>query len=407
MRISTSQLYDQNIRAIMENQREMTQTQEALSTGKRINRPSDDPVGAAKVVRLTEELDNLNQYQRNNDLLKNNLEQQEAVLTGINDSVTRARTLIIQAGSGAMSATDQRAIGTEIAQIRDEVIALMNAQNANGDYIFAGYQSQTPAFSLNEASSGQNVIFNGDSGENQVKLSDGVSVRSTVSGQDLFADVQGRRTFAITGNSPGTTVNSATIEQQSAFDAFSKSNYDAVTPANNNYELEILASGQAQLTNTGTNTVVETVDFASGTPFTIKGMNFNLNAATGDTVSFSLDQPTKTSLPETLHDLSQILTQSIDGQNIDEAISDALNGLDNGLEKVALERSSIGGRLNIAESVYETNLDLELAAKGARSAIQDTDYAEASAEFAKQETALNAALATFPKVTNLSLFNYI
>ncbi|WP_332308847.1 flagellar hook-associated protein FlgL [Salinimonas marina] len=199
MRISTSQLYDQNIRSIMDNQREMTKTQEALSTGKRINRPSDDPVGAAKVVRLTEELDKLTQYQRNNDLLKNGLGQQEAVLDGINNSVTRARTLIVQAGSGALSPTDRRAIGTELGQIRDEVIALMNSQDANGDYIFAGYQSQTPAFSLNEASSGQNVIFNGDSGENKIKLSDSVSVRSTASGQDLFADVQGRRTFALGG----------------------------------------------------------------------------------------------------------------------------------------------------------------------------------------------------------------
>ncbi|WP_332308846.1 hypothetical protein [Salinimonas marina] len=203
------------------------------------------------------------------------------------------------------------------------------------------------------------------------------------------------------------TVSAATIDQQAAFDAFSKANYDALTPANNNYELEILAGGQARLTNTGTNTVVETVDYAADTPFTVKGMSFTLAGSPGDTVSFSLDAPTKTSLPETLHDLSRILVQSTPGQDLDDALSDALSGIDNGLEKVALERSSIGGRLNIAESVYETNLDLELAAKGARSAIEDTDYAQASAEFAKQETALNATLATFSKVTNLSLFNYL
>ena len=405
MRISTNQLYNQNVRAIMDNQREMTKTQEALSTGQRINRPSDDPVGAAKVVRLTEELDKLTQYQRNNDLLKNNLELQETVLDGINNSVARARTLVIQAGSGALAQTDRNAIGTELEQIRDEVIALMNSQDANGDYIFAGYQSQTPAFSLNEASSGQNVIFNGDSGENKVKLSDSVSVRSTISGQDLFADVQGRRTF--TEPSPSAIVTAASIDQQSAFDAFSKANYDAVTPANNNYELEILAGGQAQLTNTGTNTVVETVDYAADSPFTVKGMSFTLTGSPGDTVSFSLNAPTKTSLPETLHDLSRILVQSTPGQNLTDALSDALTGLDNGLEKVALERSSIGGRLNIADSVYETNLDLELAAEGARSAIQDTDVIEASMKLAQQETALNAALATFPKVTNLSLFNYL
>ena len=89
------------------------------------------------------------------------------------------------------------------------------------------------------------------------------------------------------------------------------------------------------------------------------------------------------------------------------AIADSLVGLDNGLEKISLERASIGSRLNIAESTYESNLDMEIAAKASRSSIQDVDYAEASTEFAKQETALNAALATFPQVSNLSLFNFI
>ena len=69
MRISTNQLYDQNIRAIMDNQSGLADTQQQLSTGKKINRPSDDPVGTAKVLRMTEELASLEQYQRNTDLV--------------------------------------------------------------------------------------------------------------------------------------------------------------------------------------------------------------------------------------------------------------------------------------------------------------------------------------------------
>ena len=92
MRISTSQVYDQSIRSIMENQENLVKTQEQLATGKRIITPADDPVGAAKVLRLTEELDGLTQFQRNNDLVTGSLEQQEAVLTNITNSINRART---------------------------------------------------------------------------------------------------------------------------------------------------------------------------------------------------------------------------------------------------------------------------------------------------------------------------
>ena len=113
MRISTNQIYDQNMRSIMQNQGDLAKTQEQLASGKRIITPSDDPVGAAKVLRLTEEIDELTQFQRNNDLVTGSLEQQEAVLTNITNSVNRARTLVIQAGSGALDSPDRKVIGAE------------------------------------------------------------------------------------------------------------------------------------------------------------------------------------------------------------------------------------------------------------------------------------------------------
>ena len=62
MRISTNQIYDQNIRSILNNQSDLVNTQEQLTTGKKLLKPSDDPVGAAKALRLTEELDSLTDY---------------------------------------------------------------------------------------------------------------------------------------------------------------------------------------------------------------------------------------------------------------------------------------------------------------------------------------------------------
>ena len=61
----------------------------------------------------------------------------------------------------------------------------------------------------------------------------------------------------------------------------------------------------------------------------------------------------------------------------------------------------------MAQSVFASNLDLEISNKTARANIEDVDYAEAVSELSKQETALQAAQATFAKVTGLSLFDYI
>lgn len=407
MRISTNQLYDQNMRSIMNNQGDLAKTQEQLATGKRIITPSDDPVGAAKVLRLTEEIDELSQFQRNNDLVTGSLEQQEAVLTNITDSINRARTLVVQAGNGILSDPDKRAIGAELEQIKLEVFDLMNTQDADGNYLYAGYQSGNQAFDYNPAATGNAITFAGDPGVSFIQLSNSSKIQSTSNGYEVFENVLSRFKFSVTGSTVA-DLESATVKQQGTFDTFFDNNYDPVTAANNNYQITFLASGQAQLVNQGTGAVIDTVDYQSGSPFSIKGMEFEAAATTGDTIDFSLNTPEKKSMAQSLHEIQVILMDStINNSALQESIADALVGLDNGLEKISLERASIGSRLNIAESTYESNLDMEIAAKAARSSIQDIDYAEASTEFAKQETALSAALATFPQVTNLSLFNYI
>ncbi|AEF04210.1 flagellar hook-associated protein FlgL [Alteromonas sp. K632G] len=407
MRISTSQVYDQSIRSIMENQEGLVKTQEQLATGKRIITPADDPVGAAKVLRLTEELDGLTQFQRNNDLVTGSLEQQEAVLTNITNSINRARTLVVQAGSGILDDPDKRAIGAELEQIKLEIFDLMNTQDADGNYMYAGYQSANQAFTYNPASSGNAITFSGDAGVSFIQLSSSSKIQSTSNGYEVFENVLSRFDFSVTGSTVADLQNTV-VKEQGTFDTFFNKNYDPVTSANNDYQVEFLASGEAQLTNTGTGAVVGTVGYTSGSPFTIKGMQFEASAAVGDTINFSLDAPEKKSMAQSLHEIQTILMDStIDDSALQEAIADSLVGLDNGLEKISLERASIGSRLNIAESTYESNLDMEIAAKASRSSIQDVDYAEASTEFAKQETALNAALATFPQVSNLSLFNFI
>mgnify|MGYP000433182789 FL=1 len=407
MRITTNQIYDQNVRSIMNNQTELSKTQEQLASGKRIIAPSDDPVGAAKVLRLTEEVDELTQFQRNNDLVKGSLEQQEAVLTNITNSINRARTLVVQSGNGILADPDKRAIGAELEQIKLEVLDLMNTQDADGNYLYAGYQSGNQAFSFNPASAGNAISFAGDAGVSFIQLSNSSKIQSTSNGYDVFENVLSRFKFSVTGSAVG-NLESATVKEQGTFDTFFDKNFDPVNAANNNYRVNFLAGGQAELVNQGTGAVVDTVGFTSGQPFTIKGMQFEATAVAGNSIDFSLDTPEKKSMAQAIHEIQEILLDStIDNGALQESIADALVGLDNGLERISLERASIGSRLNIAESSYETNLDMEIAAKAARSSIQDVDYAEASTKFAQQETALNAALATFPKITNLSLFNFI
>lgn len=407
MRISTSQLYDRSIQSIVENQADVSDQQQKLSSLKRILRPSDDPVAAAQVIRLTEELDQIKQYQRNGDLLKSSLEQEESVLKGVNTAINRARVLMIQAGNGINSAEDKKAISIEIAQIRDQVFDLMNTQNAAGEFIFAGFQSETPAFSFNPSAAGNKYTYEGDEGGRKFQISNRVQLQSNSSGKEVFADVFARFNSSITA-SAGVTSSSLNVTQQKAYDNFFNDNYDAVTPANNNYRATILAGNQIQIDNVGLGVTVATLPFTSGQPFTFKGLKFNIEGSAGGTVDFKLDTPQKKNLAETLNDFVNALSDAnLPAGVFKEKLADALVGVDNGLQTVANAQSSIGGRINVAQSVYKSNIDLDVTNKAARSKLEDLDYAEAVAELSKQETALKASQLTFSRVTGRSLFDFL
>jgi flagellar hook-associated protein 3 FlgL len=99
--------------------------------------------------------------------------------------------------------------------------------------------------------------------------------------------------------------------------------------------------------------------------------------------------------------------ENIANLDFDEALTDALAGVDNSFVNMANSISKIGGRRNTADSVFAANLDLEISNKAARSNIEEVDYAEAVSELSRQETALQAAQATFARVTGTSLFDFI
>lgn len=407
MRISTGQLYDRSIQSVLDNQGDLSDVQTQLSSGKKILRPSDDPVGAAQVIRLTEEIDLIAQYKKNSNLLTNSLEQEETVLSSINNAVNRARVLMVQAGDGILNTDDRKAVSIEIEQIRDQIFDLMNSQNSAGEFIFGGFQSASPAFVLNQSATGNKYTFQGDDGANEIQISNTVAIQVNNSGKDVFEDVLARLKTSISASSG---VSSATldIEQQSAFDKFHKSNYDAVNPLNNQYQVQIVSPTQVQINHVSSGNVLETIDFASGVPFSFKGISFDIEGTTGDSVNFQLEAPQKQNIAETLNKFVLALQdENISQANYDIALNDALVATDNSLTSIGNATSVIGGRLNVSQSVLSANLDLEITHKSARSSIEEVDYAEAVSELSKQEAALEAALATFARVTGTSLFDFI
>jgi flagellar hook-associated protein 3 FlgL len=149
MRVSTVHMFQQGLDAIVDRQSKLLKTQLQLSSGKRVNNPSDDPAGAARILDLQQGAAITRQYQANILAGQSRLELEDAVLASVTNSLQRARELAVGGLNGTQSIEDRTAMAKEIRQITDEVMALANTKDANGDYLFSGFQTQTAPFSTN------------------------------------------------------------------------------------------------------------------------------------------------------------------------------------------------------------------------------------------------------------------
>lgn len=186
VRISSQQVFQGGINRLQDLNSGLQKTQQQISTGKRVINPSDDPVAAARILKLDQETAQIGQFQRNVGLAENRLEQEESTLANVTDLIERVRELNVQAGNGALSANDRNSIASELRQRLDQLASLGNTRDASGEYIFSGFKGNTPAF-------GQNIsgdrVYQGDEGQRSLEIDTGVKVAISDTGKEIFTGI--------------------------------------------------------------------------------------------------------------------------------------------------------------------------------------------------------------------------
>ncbi|MCP5301037.1 MAG: flagellar hook-associated protein FlgL [Chromatiaceae bacterium] len=169
MRIATTQLFTQSVDAMLEKQRQVSETELQVASGKRILRPSDDPSAAVRVLDLDEVQQRLAQYQRNADAATARLDQEETALLSVENLLQRVRELAVQGANGTLSTNDRRAIAAEVREHMQSFLELANSRDANGEYLFSGFQSLTEPLSHDGAGT---FTYSGDTGQRTLKIGD-------------------------------------------------------------------------------------------------------------------------------------------------------------------------------------------------------------------------------------------
>lgn len=404
MRIASSTLYDVNVAALNLQQSRLLQTQQQVSSGRRMLTPADDPAASALALDVSQADAANTQHGSNIDRAQTALALSEGVLQGITLQLQDVRTTAVNAGAGSLSNSDRRILASDLQGRLDELIVLANHTDATGNYLFSGFQGNTAPF-VNTAGG---VQYFGDDGHRMVQVSTAGQVSTNDSGADIFMRVKdGNGTFVI---QPGVANTGSGIASQGVV-----ANPALITGNNYQVAFNVVAGVTTySVTNTTTATVLSAGNpYTTGQAITFDGMQMDISGAPGNGDQFNVTPSSNESIFKTISDLISTLNAGVIPGNVASAtqynanLNRALNTLDRGLDNVLTVRASIGSRMRQLDSEQTTVSDLGLQYQQVLSQLQDLDYNKAITDLTRQKTGLEAAQQSFLKVQNLSMFNYM
>lgn len=157
----------------------MDKLQRQNATLKRINKPSDDPIGNLKLMKIRDDILNNEQFSKNAALVRNQLNYTDQALSETLELVNRAKELSIQMASSAANGADSRAmVAEEIRSLKSQLVSISN-KRLGDRYLFSGYKTGTQPFD-NEGR------YFGDSGEIGVEVGKDIFVTMNLTGNEVF-----------------------------------------------------------------------------------------------------------------------------------------------------------------------------------------------------------------------------
>lgn len=182
MRVTQGMLSNQVLFDIENNYQRLSEYQNEASTGKKINKPSDDPIGVQFVMQYDSENAYYQQYQQNAAQANATLNYTESAMNEAQTVMKRARDLAVEASTGTESATDMKALSSEVGQLYDQLVTVGNTQY-NNQYVFNGQAIDTAPYSDADAAS-----VTTQSGNVLYDLGNGVTLPVNTPGNTFFGN---------------------------------------------------------------------------------------------------------------------------------------------------------------------------------------------------------------------------
>jgi flagellar hook-associated protein 3 FlgL len=396
MRISTANTFDASVDSLVRRQSALSAAQEQLTTGKRVNRASDDPAAAARAERALAAEMHTDATQRAVNASQNAMTLAESALGDASDLLQQIREAMVAAGNGSYSDSERRAQADKIAGLRNQLLSVANRQDGSGTYLFGGQAGDHAPFL--DAAGG--VTYQGTPG--QVDAASGDPLPLTVDGRAAWMSAR-------TGN--GVFVTSPTVSTGRAWvDTGRVTDPSALTGSS----YSIVFSNTAgvvtySVLQDGAGTAIAGVPYVSGRAIEFDGLSATVTGVPADADQFDLTPSTAdlnifTALDNAVTALNTPLRNTA---QIAQSNSTYLAAVDAAMGQMQSVRAQVGETLNRIDSATGRLDDLRLASQTDRENAEGLDMVKAISDFQNKQTGYDAALKSYSLVQKMSLFDYI
>ncbi|WP_114325253.1 flagellar hook-associated protein FlgL [Candidatus Colwellia aromaticivorans] len=403
MRVSTAQFYQQSSLQMSSKTSDVNEQMAYLTSGKRVLTAKDDAVQYGTLVAYKESLANIEKYQRNITLAESHNSLQEIVFADAETILDQVKQDMLLANNGRMSTEDLQSLATQTRNNFSQLLDIANSQDANGDYIFSGYQTEQKPFSQQVDGS---VFYSGDTGVNELPVAKNINVTTNQTGDAAFLKVANsigdfKASYNV-NNTSDVAVESANITNRNTYNASTIPHNYTFTFGPGAAELDVVDGG-VSVYNTTSYVAGQNIPLSNGVDVTLSG-----NPLPDDT--FTLSEQEDISIFETINDaIAWMESGSVSTNQKQHQVdyNSILNQLNSAMTHITSRRVDSGIRLQVLESQKSRHLDSALNISSSKSNIEDLDFAKAISEFEQSKVALQASQQAFSKIQNLTLFNYI
>lgn len=378
-------------------QTKYAELQEKLASQKEVNRPSDDPVGMAKILDYRSSQSAIKTYQRNAEQSESWLTMTETKLTSMQDLLVNAKEIALSQGSATANETTRKGAAVSVQSLIDELLSLANSKMGDR-YLFAGSDTTVEPFSaaLGSASVGTVQAAGGNAFDGTV-----------VSGGTYTGDVN--KTYVVkivTGGTLADAVYQISSDGGRTWGS-EQSDLDSGTIT--------LGDGITMTYTDGGSTGLSTGDLFSVQGTTAGyylGNGGNLTVETSKGIDFVYNITGQAALTDrgngTVDVLAALynLKAALEGNNA-EGIRMQLDNLDAGHAQISKYVSSCGSKMMGLQITTFNLTTLETKISELASSVEDADMASLLMEFTMKETALKAAYALSGQMSALSILDFI